>query len=102
MTDIVTLRNGYTTSRVSMAVTFLHVELLLKQNSMAFYDLVTACRNPEHQLWPESEEILMLSTLVESVDAAGRARIHEHTRSVVLSMVEGEELEMHLVNPIAP
>ena len=99
--DMITLRNGYIAERVGFAVTFLSLQQLFKYEPRAFHELVTSCRSREHPLFPGTENVLMELRLVESIDDIGRAHISDHTRNIVLSVVEGDGLEMYLVHPNA-
>jgi hypothetical protein len=98
----VRLKNGEEVPDVVVKVLMISLTKLIGSNPIAFYELVMACRNPaEHILFGNTSEMLVQMNLIESVDEAGRARIHDTTRSIVLSASEGGEHDMRLVSPRA-
>lgn len=99
--NIVTLKNGDTMPLVMVTVVATSLKYLLESYPIVFYELVMSCRNREHQLFGRTGEKLIELALVDWIDADGRATVQDITRSIVLSAVEGDELEMHLVNPLA-
>jgi len=98
----VRLKNGDEVPEVMVKVVMLSLKTLNETYPIAFYELVMACRDREHVLFGNSHEILARLTLIEEIDDTGRPRIHDLTRSIVLSAAEGEELDMRLVSPVAP
>lgn len=100
--EMVKLKNGSETKRIDVPSTFLLVEQLMEHDFYAFHELVSACRNSAHTVDPESRQILIATTLVIQFETdTGLARITDHTRNVVLSMIQGNCLRLGIVNPIA-
>lgn len=97
---MVTLKNGDVVPSVVVRLIGLDLKSLKRDGPIPFYEFVMACRNRKYVL-TDSHKILQQLSLVEGFDAAGHARIHDVIRSIVLSAVKGDGLEMHLVNPVA-
>lgn len=70
---------------------YLSLATTLKENPIAFYELVQLARNPEHQLFGNTGQYLMKTGLMDSA-----TRIQTTCVEVILAAVAGEELDMHL------
>lgn len=96
--ETVTLKNG--AEEVKSAVGLLLVVLrdLLKENPMAFYDVVMVARDPAYidRVFPIHK---MTLTGLNLLEASGN--MHDTIRNIILSAVEGDGPEMTLTNPIA-
>ena len=99
--NMVTLKNGETVPKQLVNVMVISLEELIKEDFIAFYELVMACRDHNHVTYGDTHEVLERLALIEGRDDSGKVRIHDLTRSVVLSAVEGKDFQMRLVNPIA-
>ena len=99
--DTIALKNGDEVPSPLVATTMITLEHLYNNDPITFYELVTACRNPDHVLWGGSGEKLVNLVMLESVDGSGHGKAHDAVKSIVLSAVEGEDLEMTLVSPVA-
>lgn len=67
---------------------------LMQENPIAFYELVMLARDPSHDMWPGTSEILEQRQLIT------RGHMHDSIRNIVVSAVEGEGMEMVLTSPI--
>ncbi|MDP3730644.1 MAG: hypothetical protein Q8R14_03860 [Candidatus Omnitrophota bacterium] len=94
--EMITLKNGATEIEVAVRVVMMSLDLLIQQKPIVFYELVMKARDPNHKFFGRSEEDLMALSLVER-----DGELYDITRNIVLSAVEGEDLNMRLVSPIA-
>jgi len=69
---------------------------LMRENPIAFYELVMKCRNPEHELFGNTGEVLSPLNLIQP-----NGHVHDGIRNIVLSATEGEELDMTLGSPVS-
>jgi hypothetical protein len=96
------LRNGSEELKPLVIATRMALESLLKGGGIRgmtqFYDIVMACRDPEYlkQIFPENLRQLQEFGLIEQ-----GGTIRSEIRNIVVSSVEGEGLDMVIVNPIA-
>jgi len=89
------LKNGGVELDVCIAAMTMAMESLLAETPIAFFDLVMKARDDTHELFGNSQDILRKAALLEP---GGTMR--QDTRNIVLSSVEGDEGEMHMVDPI--
>ena len=89
------LANGSIVPDVTVEVTMFCLKELITSNPIAFYELVTKCRDEKHQLFGNTEEILMHAGLIQTPGG-----IHDSIRNVVLSAAKGDGLEMALGSPL--
>lgn len=61
---------------------------------LALYDLVSKCRDRNYQFFGNNEELLIQRGLVER-----SGHVHDSVRNIVLASVEGDGMDMRLVNP---
>lgn len=92
----VTLKNGSEEAEVAVTTLMLSLRLLFESDPIGFYELVSACRDPRHQIWDGYAEKLAGRGLMQ----AGGG-IHETVRAVVLSAVTGDDIGMQLGSPVA-
>jgi hypothetical protein len=101
MIETVTLRNGKEAQAPAVSAVFVALRRLFETDALAFYELVTACRDSSHVIFSEPIAATLTSfALLESVNADGTARIHDLTRDVVVASVEGSDFEMRLRWPV--
>jgi hypothetical protein len=98
-TDLVRLRNGAAVPRVVIKTTMIALERVASTDAIALYELVAACRDASHVLFGGYGRVLSGLGLID-VAPDGTARIHEITRDIVLSAVEGDDLTLALVSPV--
>lgn len=92
----VTLRTGTEALDVLVRTTLLALGKVLETDPVAFLELVSLCRDPEHEMWGNSEEVLLGFHLMD-----GPGHVHQSVREIVLAATEGEGRYLHLVNPLA-
>jgi hypothetical protein len=103
MTDseVVKLKNGSEEVPQLVTVTMVALRGLLDpekgvQGATALYDLVMKCRDDSYQFFGNNQQYLENLDLVES-----SGTIHQSIKNIVLSAVDGEGMNMAIVNPIA-
>lgn len=98
MTEITTvaLRNGTQEAKPLVAVLAMVLPDLMKENPIAFVELVALCRDPSHQLFGNTGEVLRARQLIDT-----EGKVHDSCRNIILSSVEDDSLDMMLVSPIA-
>ena len=92
---MVTLKNGSEIPSIAVATTMMNLEQLMKTDSVAFYELVQKCRNSNHTMWGNS------SNTAESWGLMASGRVSGAVSDIVLSAVNGDDLDMTLESPIA-
>lgn len=96
----VRLRNGIDAAAPLVAVTMDAVRKLLGSNPLAAYELVRLCRDVELQPWSKAVAAALFEVGLIERDGDGY-KVHGGTRDIILAAVEGDEGDMHFVNPIA-
>ena len=91
----VKLKNGGVEMDILTQGVLLALKNLITDNSVAFYDLVMKCRDDQYEPFGNSSAILKHVSLMES-----GGTIHSSIKNIVLSAVDGDEGEMHIVDPI--
>ncbi|MFD6356643.1 hypothetical protein [Nocardia tengchongensis] len=86
------LRTGVEIPTPLVRTTYLNLQLLMEKNPIAFYELVTLARKPDHQLFPGTE-----SALDDLHFTDGSGRLHTACRDLVLAAVDGEDESMTLL-----
>jgi hypothetical protein len=94
--DTVILKDGSEMMTSMVTVSMMSLRSLLDQDPIAFYELVMICRNPEHRLFGKTDTVLRSLALLESDN-----RPHDMLRRIVINAVEGDDMEMKLVSPVA-
>jgi len=70
----------------------MNLGLLMDRNPIAFYELVSLCRDPKHRLFGNTAEVIRDLSLIQSDGTP-----HEVVRNVVSHHVTGDGLNMALV-----
>lgn len=99
--QMVRLKNGEEVPAPVVTAVMISVDHLAQNVPIVLYELVMACRDREHRLFGRSGQDLLELSLIERVDEAGRAEIHDLIRAIVVSAATGEDLEMTIGSPIA-
>lgn len=94
--ETVALRNGAEEVKSLVNVTIFLLRHLLQENPIAFYELVMRCRDRNHQIYGDIDQVLKRFKLLYP-----NGEIHGSIRNIVLSAVTGDGLEMELGSPIA-
>lgn len=92
---MVRLHNGAEESIDVIVVTMMSLQELFWNKPVIVYELVMLARDPSHQLYANTSEVLQQLALVEAKD-----RMDDSVRNVVLSAVDGEGIDMILRNPV--
>ena len=92
------LKNGSEEAEPLVCVVLSSLELLIQSDPIAFYELVMLARDSSHELFGNAADKLRPLALIENGDTP---TIHQSTRNVIISAVEGDGLEMCIVSPFA-
>lgn len=95
-----TLRNGSQEVKPLVLGVYRALSGLLAGNPISFHGIVALCRDPQHKPWGNTGDDLKALGLADEQD--GEWHVHGAIRNIVLSAVEGEGLDMTLVNPVKP
>ena len=99
MSGLVTLKDGYKIQEAALITITNNLEDALKENQVAFYDLVEKCKDPSYRFvvnpFADSKAILRKYALLDEHDT-----VHDHIRNVVLNSIEGDGLSIELISPI--
>lgn len=102
---IVTLRNGRDVQEELVRSTMLSLGSLLKTQAVAFCELVELCHDATHELWGNltTEELKKARLITLHTLGSGKVVpvVHSVVRDIIVSAVEGTDLNMKLVSPIA-
>lgn len=93
--ETVKLKNGSEEAKSLVNVTMLSLQSLIKDQPIAFYELVEKARNKDHRLFGKTGEVLEDLSLIQSNHA-----LHGSIKNIVLSAAKGEGLELSLQSPI--
>lgn len=91
----VTLRTGKEAIEPMVKVLSLSLQSLMAKNPIALYELAEKCKDTSHELFGNTGNLLRELSLIEPDGS-----VKDIVQDIVLASVEGEGLEMHLVNPI--
>jgi len=92
----VLLKNGIKEAEPLVRVMmYLVLPDLLKNHPTAFYDLVMRCRDKSYKFFGNNEKLLKDKNIVDTDGS-----IHSSIKNIVLCAIEGEGIEMRLVNPL--
>lgn len=94
--EMVKLKGGAEVARAILITVTIRLENLMAKNPIGFYELVQLARNPKHKLFGNTRGDLANLALVDDDGI-----MHEEVRKVILASVEGDDLKMTLVNPVA-
>jgi|SRR5579863_8194237 len=90
------LKNGSQEPKAVVAVTMMGLRDLIQKYPIAFYELVMVSRDPSHRIFGNNAQILSKFNL-----AREDGHVHNSIRNVVISAVEGENIDMVLRSPVA-
>lgn len=90
----VVLKNGAEEVEPLVAVVMMSLRTLLRENPIAFFELVQLCKDRNHKPFGTTGTILEQTSLIQN------GVLHDSVRNIVLSAVEGEGLEMRLTSPV--
>lgn len=91
---MIKLKNGSEAPEPAVITTMISLESLMDKNPIAFYEFVQKCRDPNHEMWGNTKEAVAKLALINNNS------VHDITKNVVLSAVQGEDLEMALSSPV--
>lgn len=91
----VKLRTGKEAIEPMVKVVSLSLQTLMAENPIVLYELAEKCKDSSHELFGKSGDLLRELSLIES-----NGSVRDIVQDIVLASIEGEGLEMHLVNPI--
>ena len=97
---IVQLKNGKTAPAAPVATTMIALRRIAETDFIAFYELVCACRNPQHMVFGNTWQAAVGLALAEQVNGDGTLRIHDIVRDVILSAVTGEDFSLSVGDPV--
>lgn len=92
---LIKLKNGQQEEDGMVASVMMALRSLLEDHPIAFYELVTKCRDSRYKPFGKSPEVLKATGLL---DATGN--VHGSIKNIVLSAVTGEGFEMALGSPV--
>jgi hypothetical protein len=90
----VTLTSGVKTTHPLVACVMLTLQALFDEQPIAFYELVTRCRQPDHALRGGSAAVLERSGLLDC------GTVPDAVREIVLAAVDGDALTLRLASPV--
>ena|SRR3990167_5460798 len=96
--EMLKLKNGSEVAKPIVFTTMITLNELMETNPIAFFELVQKCRNPQHEMFGNTEDEVRKWGLMDYAPG----KVHECTRDIVLSAVEGDDLGMQLTSPVAP
>jgi hypothetical protein len=111
MPGTVTLRSGIEASEPLVRITMATLGHFMEKSPVSFYEFVMLCRDREHVAWgncaKDFPEGFMEPITQGSVPASPGpydpvGRVNHCIREIVRDAVEGDELEMRLVDPCRP
>ncbi len=91
-----TLRTGATVATPTLMTTTAIIAELWAKNPIAAFELATLARNPDHVPFGDTADVFARFGLT---DHAGR--LHTDSREIVLASFDGDDVDLHLVDPIA-
>ncbi len=94
MTATVMLRTGRPVDRTVAGTCWQALQALYRTDPMALFELARLARDPRHQLFDGTAEVLLKFALVDL-----RGRLHVEVRDLVLAAVVGDGVDMALVDP---
>jgi len=93
--ETIKLKNGAEILEVLAKTEMMTLKLLFKKHPIAFYELVQICRNPGHKIFSEREQKILTELSIIEKDGSVRSE----TRDFVICAVDGESLDMKIVDP---
>lgn len=99
-TTTVKLKNGTEEHGPLVSITMISLRGLMEAGmGVGLYELAELCKDNNHKLFGSTGDTLAKLNLVGL--GGGKFTVHDSIRNIVLSAIEGEGLDMQLVNPIA-
>lgn len=95
----VELKNGSTEAKCLVATVVMTIERLMKENSIALYEMAMLCRDSNHVPWGNSGEALKENKLAVC-DSDGKWTVDPSIRNIVLSAVRGDGADMVVGSPV--
>ena len=96
---MVKLRNGSEELKILVNAIHLNLQAILTKHPISFYDLVTLARDKNYKIFPPNAKCLIQLGLLNE-GQPGEYHMHDSIKSIILSSVEGDMLDMKLVDPI--
>ncbi len=96
--ELVTLRNGTQEGKAGVAVMHAILSNLMDTQPIVFFELVSFARDRNHKFWGDCGDELVKRNIL-SKDGTGTYSIHETTKNIIVSSVEGDGMDMTLVDP---
>lgn len=93
---VLKLKNGTEEAAPLVRVTMMALRSLMQDHPIAFFELVTLCRDRNHTLFGNTGVILRDQTLIQS-----DGQPHDSIRNIVVSAVTGDMMAMRLGSPVA-
>ena len=90
----VSLKDGSQVVNVVVTGTMMHLQTLQHEYPVVFYELVMKARDPEYQLFGNSQQTLADRGLIES-----NGSMHTDIRTIIRNAVVGEGFAMALRSP---
>ncbi len=93
--DMIKLRGGPQEAEAVVRVLLMTLRGLYAEHWTAFYDAVMLARDPAHKIFSESQRKALLD-----LSLIGRGdQMHESIRNIIRAAVEGDGLEMRIIDP---
>lgn len=92
--ETVTLASGAEIPKITVVTTFINLQELFRTRFIEFYKLVQLARNPGHQLFGQSGDVLRALGFLD-----GLGKLQGTVREIVLASTEGEDFDLRIVSP---
>ena len=92
--ETVILRTGVEAPKVLVATMYLVCESMMDENPIAVFEAVSLARDPSHQLFGNSGNVLRDAAML---DCSGK--MHRSVREILCAFFEGEMMDMKLLGP---
>lgn len=99
MIETVKLRNGTTETKPLVATVRFAMDRLMESTPIAIYDLTMICRDRSYKPFGKIGPDLQALSL-GTMNPDGTMSVHESIRNIVLSSVEGDGMDMQIVDPV--
>lgn len=101
MIEMVKLRTGYEAVKPVLIATKMSIDALLEKGMAGFtalYDLREIAKDSSYiqKVFPSNLKMLQDLALVD-----GNGTVHDEIRQVVLALIDGDGIDMKIVNPLA-
>lgn len=98
--DPVEVRTGEHIPLFIVTASFEALQALLQKDPLAFIELVRHCRDHNHVISEQYEQRIKAVSGV--FYQGGGNRVHDFTKHVIVSAVEGDGMTMRIVSPFKP